>query len=232
MEIETITLPSKRKKSLSSLIPLFSDLGFSKISLEKKKLIIEKSLGKNLEGKTEMDYKVVFSENEISFSYSIPINSEKRNRKIESFSTLLNILSISNDFYNFNISSIVQNFSLIIQDVQKIIDKEGINFTQRIDDLINKNTQIMKKYHDLLSSSEENARLLIDSERRNNELRKRLDILEGLSDRSLKEEIFNWIKIHDGHIDVLEFSKTHKIPHSRVEEGLNLLIKEGYIKKK
>lgn len=232
MVLEKIVLSGKRKRKLSGLVPLFSDLGFNKVTLKKGKLTVEKSLGKTLEGKTELDYRILFEEKKISFSYSVFSKSQERSRRVESFSTLLNVLLIANEFYILNLEPILNFILIILNDLGAMMEKEGIDLTQKIDDLTNKNSKLIRKYQDLISSSEENARLLLEAERRNDELKNRLKSLEGLSDDSLKEEIFKWIKLHDGYLDVSEFSKTHKIPHKRVEEGVNFLIREGYIRKR
>lgn len=232
MALEKIILSGKRKRKLSGLTSLFSDLGFNKVSLRKNKLTVEKSLGKTLEGKQELDYRIVFEDKKITFVYSVFSPAQKRSRKAEALSTFLNVLILISDFYTINLEPILSSLLLLLKDLKKIMDKEGMDLTQKIDDINKKNAQIMKKYEDLVVSSEENARLLLESERRNNELEKRLMALEGLSDRSLKEELFKWIKLHEGHLNVSEFSRTYKVPSKRVEEGVNLLIREGHIRKK
>lgn len=232
MSIEKIVLSGRRKRKISGLVPLFSDLGFNRVTLNKGKLTVEKSLGKTLEGKKELDYMILFEEKQIVFTYSVFSESHKRVRRIESFSTLLEILLLISDFYTLDMEPVINSIMVLSKDLKKIMEKEGINLTQKIDEVENKNEQLMRKYQDLVLSSEENARLLLEVERRNNELMSRLKKVEGVSSESLKEELFKWIKLHEGYLDVAEFARTYKIPHKRVEEGVNLLIKEGYIRKK
>ncbi len=232
MSLEKITIEGKRKRKLSGMTKLFSDLGFTKINLTKGKLIVQKTLGKTLEGKEELDYSIEFSDSKIIFSYSLFSKKQERSRRIDALSTFLNVLSLSADFYNLNPEPIIKTLTDLLKDMSKIMDKEGINLTQKTDELTRKNNQLKSKYDDLVISSEENARLLLEAERRNDELSKRLNKLEGMSDQSLKEELFKWVKIHGGYLDVSGFSRTYKVPSKRIEEGLNLLIKEGYIRKK
>lgn len=232
MGLENIVLSGKRKRKLSGLIPLFSDLGFNKVTLKKGKLTVEKSLGKTLEGKHELDYKILFEDKKITFIYSVFSKTQQRSRKLESFSTLLNILILIDSFYALDLGPILNTVTILLKDLGNIMEKEGIDLTQHADDLNKKNTQLLRKYEDLIVSSEENARLLLESERRNADITKRLGALEGMSDDSLKEELFKWIKLHDGYLNVSEFSRIHKIPQKRIEEGVNLLIREGYLRKK
>ena len=56
--------------------------------------------------------------------------------------------------------------------------------------------------------------------------------MSGMSDDLLKESLYNWIKLHGGTIDIREFSKSHSVALSRSEEGLNMLIREGFIRRR
>ena len=56
--------------------------------------------------------------------------------------------------------------------------------------------------------------------------------LQSLSDERLKEELYNWLKMHSGNIDIMDFGKAHGVPAARVEQGLDMLIREGYIKRR
>jgi len=232
MTMKKIVLLGKPKRKLSTLVSLFSDLGFSKVNLEKEKLTLTRSLGSMVDGKYENDYKIVFDKKGLVFYYSIFSKNQERSRTMDSLNILLNILLLSNSYYSFDYSPLFLVVLNLISDIKKIMSKGDIDFTKKIDELEDKNVQLMKKYEDLVSSSEENARLLIEAERRSNELTKRVSILEGMSDKSLIEILFKWIKLHDGELDVSEFSESYKIPHSRVEDGINYLIREGYIRKK
>ena len=53
-----------------------------------------------------------------------------------------------------------------------------------------------------------------------------------MGDDLLKESLYNWVKVHGGTIDVREFSKANSVAITRAEEGLNMLIKEGYIRRR
>lgn len=224
-----ISLTAKRKRKLSELAKVFSNLGFTRMSLLKDKLILEKALGKDLQGSKYMDYKIIFEEKGITFFYSIPSQRDKRSRILESLSTFINLLILSNPFYTIDPLPIYESMRSVIEEIENVIDKEGINYTMEIDDLRQKSDSLKKRYDDLVLSSEENARILLETERRRSDLQKRLESLEGMSDETLKEELFEWIKLHHGQLEVYEFAKKYGITSRRVEEGLNMLIREGYI---
>jgi len=224
-----ISLTAKRKRKFSELAKVFSNLGFTRMTLLKDKLILEKALGKDLQGSNYMDYKIVFEEKGITFFYTITSQRDKRSRILESLSTFLNLLILSNPFYTIDPLPIYESMRSVIEEMENIIDKDGINYTMEIDDLRQKCDSLKKRYDDLVLSSEENARILLETERRRSELQKRNESLEGMSNETLKEELFEWIKLHHGQMDVYEFAKKYGITSKRVEEGLNMLIREGYI---
>jgi hypothetical protein len=81
-------------------------------------------------------------------------------------------------------------------------------------------------------SEEANTRILLECEHKRDELQKKLTALTGMSDDLLKETLFNWIRIHGGTIDVREFSKANSVALTRTEDGLNMLIREGFIRRR
>ncbi|MGV8176543.1 MAG: hypothetical protein ACP5NX_01975, partial [Candidatus Bilamarchaeaceae archaeon] len=87
-------------------------------------------------------------------------------------------------------------------------------------------------YEKLALSSEENSRILLEREQKIEELENKVEKLRGLGDEMLKRELFKWLKLHDGEINVAEFCAVNSLPSSRAEEGLEMLMREGYIKRK
>ena len=76
-----------------------------------------------------------------------------------------------------------------------------------------------------------NNKLVADYERQIDKLNLRIRKLEGLTNETLKEELLIWLKNHRGKINVSEFANIYNITPARVEEGLDMLLKEGYISK-
>jgi C-terminal processing protease CtpA/Prc len=114
----------------------------------------------------------------------------------------------------------------------KLTSKDAIDFSTELSEIQGKYKSLEAKYSDLLRSSEENARILLECERKRDELSKRIEQLEKVSDEALKEMLYDWIKLHGGTINIAEFAKLQRMSVSRVEEGLNMLITEGYIKRR
>ncbi|MBI2079187.1 hypothetical protein HYT84_00350 [Candidatus Micrarchaeota archaeon] len=231
-EEEKIVIPAKMKKTLAKLAPLLGELGFNKINFKKDELSVEKAHGEDLQGKQYLHYRIVFGKKEILFIYSIPGHLSKRRRLIEVYPVLLNTLKIIEDYYEINAYNLVSPLLELLGELEKAMDKDVVDVSSELEDLKEKHNSLTKKYEDLVHSSEQNARILLEAERKSEEQKKRLEQLESLGDETLKEELFKWVKLHSGVIDLEQFCKAYNLPVKRAEEGLNNLIKEGYIKKK
>ncbi|MFH1785355.1 MAG: hypothetical protein ABH842_02920 [Candidatus Micrarchaeota archaeon] len=232
MSEEKIIVIAKQKKQLKHLAALLSGLGFTKISFLKNVLSVEKIKGSDLQGKPYLEYKVEFKPAEIEFLYSYSANRGKTARLLDLMPTFLNILQVAEDYYDVKPTSIFSHVTAALSETSKIIDRDAMEFSTELTELESKYDDLSAKYDDLVRSGEGNTRLLLECERKRDELQKKLSQMSGMSDDLLKESLYNWIKVHGGTIDVRDFSKANSVAVSRVEEGLNMLIREGYIKRR
>ncbi len=229
---EKIVISVVRKKPLTKLASLLGELGFSRISIAKDRLSVEKISGEDLSGKLNLDYRILFLDNSLEFIYNIPPKSSKTSRMLELMPLLLNVLNLSEEFYDVKSSGVFTPMITLLGDLNKVVDKDATELSAELEDVKSKFASLNSRYNDLVGSSEENARILLECERRRDELRKMVDKLQALSDERLKEELYNWLKMRNGNIDLEEFGKAHDVPPGRSEEGLDMLIREGFIKRR
>jgi len=232
MTEEKIVISALRKKQLSQLATQLGELGFTMISYSNDRLVVEKVLGEDLKGKPNLDYRIVFYESSINFIYGVPPSVSRRARMLGLMPLLLNVLNLSEDYYDMKPSAIFSPIKELLVDLSKVVDKDSVELSAELEDLKAKFNSMNARYNDLVGSSEENARILLECERRRDELRNLVEKLRALSDDRLREELYLWLRMHSGSIDVREFGKVHSVSPGRVEEGLDMLIKEGFIKRK
>ena len=232
MSEEKIIVKCTQKKNLKSLASLLSGLGFTKIAYSKGSLTIEKTKGRDLRGQPYLEYKVEFKGQTIEFTYSLSGNRSKNARLLELMPTFLNILQVAEDYYDIQPTQLFSHINTVLLELSKIVDHDAAEFSTQLTDLQAKYVDINKKYEDLVRSSEASTRILLECERKRDELQKKLSQLTGMSDDLLKETLYNWIKVHGGSIDIREFSKANSVSVSRTEEGLDYLIREGYIRRR
>jgi len=232
MPEEEIAVVSKQKKNLKGLARLLSGLGFTKISYSKKLLSIEKIKGRDLQGKPYLEYRVEFNPRSIDFTYSFSAKRSKTARLLDLLPTFLNILQVAEEYYEVRPTAIFSHINTVLSEVSKIIDRDAMEFSTQLSEFQAKYNSLAAKYEDIVRSSEANTRILLECERKRDELQKKLNQLSGMGDDLLKESLYNWIQAHGGSIDVREFAKAHTVAITRAEEGLNILIREGYIRRR
>jgi len=232
MSEERIKVLAHQKKPLKSLASLLSDLGFSRIAYSSSALSVEKMKGQDLKGKPYLDYRVEFKPNQIDVVYNTPPGRSRVARLLEVLPTFLNILQVAEDYYDVKPTSIFGPINTVLSEASKIIDRDAVEFSTQLSDLQAKHADLSAKYEDLVRSSEANTRILLECERKRDELQKRMNLLAGMSDELLKASLYEWINAHGGTIDIREFAKASSVAVTRAEEGLNLLIQEGYIKRR
>lgn len=232
MAEEKITVRCRQRKPLKSLATLLSGLGFTKIAYSKGTLTIEKTKGRDLRGNPYLEYRVVFLPQAIDFIYSTSATKGKTSRLLSLMPTFLNILQVSEEYYDIQPTQIFSHINTVLKELSKITDRDATEFSTELTELQAKHTDLSKKYDDLVRSSEANTRILLECERKRDEQSKKLAQLSGMSDDLLKETLYDWIKVHGGSIDIREFSKANSVAISRAEEGLDLLMREGYIRRR
>ena len=144
----------------------------------------------------------------------------------------LNVFRIISTHYDVTVSSVYPFYYALLNSLSDALEKEKLEAISELNALKSKHVSLDKKYKDLVRSSEQNARILVEAERKKEELEDKLKKMEGVNDEVLQERLFEWIRTHDGEINTHEFARINSTPVGRVEEGLNQLIKNGYIKRR
>ena len=226
-----IIIKAKLKSKLTNLLPLFSSLGYNKVEYKKEKIVIEK-LTKDLHGENAIDYGIIMKKDSIEFYYLLNDGTGRRKRIFEMSQILMDILTVIGNYYLVEPTSIAKNINSTLRDIGGNMDKDVLEVNAQLEESKEKHEELKKRYEDLVRSSEENARILLECERRRDELYSRVQELEKLSDEALIQELYQWIKLHGGSIDTAEFCRSYNLPVQRVEEGLEILVKEKFIRRK
>lgn len=230
MDEATISLKGKALGDLKKLEPQFDGLGFTSLEAERDKLSLEKVETADLKGKTRHFYRATFYPDKLVFTYSLGMNRKKRD--LEALAALMNLIKVAEGFYEVDAGDLHAPLATVLNEARALVDSESYATIQQLSELQEKYYSLEKKYKDLVLSSEQNARILLECEKKRDEYYGRIRQLEGLSDDALVQEIFKWLKTHSGEMSISQFGKAYGIPASRVEEGLGHLLENGYIRKK
>lgn len=230
---ERLGITARRKKKLKRLNELLRSLGFTRVRTSGNDVIAERMFGESLSGKqSALDYRIIFGKNEIEFSFTVPSKESRKKRLLALLPIALNAMLLAEDEYEIKLSTLFRHVSGFFSDISQVIDKDAADLANELEEVTGRYEDLSKKYAELVRSSEENARLLLECEHRRDELHRRTHDLEKLSDELLKEELYKWIKLHEGTVDLSEFCRIYCMPLKRGEEGLDMLVREGYVKKR
>lgn len=228
-ETERLVLQVRLRKDLRKLLELLKETGFTNIRYTPAEVRLERVLPGE---KADLDYRITLGKKSIVLEYPIPSGQSRSQRSLEVLPVFLNVLALVETQYDIQSGPLFQSTLSLLEDLSRHRGKDAAELASEVDEFRRKHAGLQKKYEDLVRASEENARILLECERRRDELHKRVDQLEGMSNEALKQALFDWIKVHGGSLEVQEFARAHGIATPRVEEGLQLLIQEGYIKRR
>jgi molybdopterin converting factor small subunit len=229
---QKIRVPAEKKKRLAQLSTKLGELGFSRITYTKDRLVIERISGEDLKGKPNLDYRITFLDGSIELLYQVAMRESERARLLEILPLFLDVLVVAEDYYDIKASAVFTHVLKLLADLRKVTGKDILELSAEFEDLRSKYDSLNSRYRDLVGSSEDNAKILLECERRRDELMKVVKKLKALSDERLREELYVWLKMHNGHIEINEFGKVYDVSPARVEEGLDMLIRGGYIKRR
>ncbi len=229
---EHMKIQAKKRKDFREMQSVLGDLGFTRVAYSSGILSAERLSGHDLDGKPFLDFRVELRSDCIDIAYAVPVNRGRMARLFDVMPVLLNVLTLAEDYYDLYPSSIFPTVNLLLNEVGKVMDRDALEFSAQLNDLNAKHQHLKTKYEDLVRSSEANTRILLDCEQKNEELEKRIATLGGVSDELLRETIYNWVKVHGGSIEIREFAKANNVAPARVEEGLNTLMREGFLKRR
>jgi hypothetical protein len=229
---EIIRIKTKRRRPLKQLLQTFGSLGFNKVDYTPKSLTIEKVESEDIRGKPYLYYRLELLDDSITLKYTVPSMENRVSRSLEMGLLLLNMFELLSAYYDVQIQAVYPFYFNLLKTVSESLDTEKIELYSQFKELKQRYNALERKYNDLVQASASNARILVEYERKNDELEERVKKLEGMGDEELQVQLFEWIKSHDGEIDVLEFSRLNSIAMGRVEEGLDALIKNGFIRKR
>ncbi len=175
-------------------------------------------------------YEFAFKPSGVKVRYTVTPEVNASRRRIDICRNLLAMLALMDGSYG------AAGMGSLYSIIQKALDDASANVTQSNQQLMNRhetlkreNADLVNRHTKLKEEYDELNNAFLELEKRSALLGERVKQLEGMTDTELKEELQRWIFEHDGSIKYSDFAKTFNIPQSRVEEGVNMLLKEGYI---
>lgn len=220
-----------RKISAARLCEQLAPLGFASLQETENSLEVTMVQGEDIGGEPHLFFRYCFGKSSIKCEYSIPEGASPQKRKMECTRGLFDILCTS-DFFQPQPQGFFAALSGTLSEGCELIGEDLTRLSNTCSKLEEENAALRQKCSLLLASSEKNERAAREESLRCASLSSRITQLEGHSLQTLSEELYDWIRAHGGMLDVREFSRQHNVSAARVEEGIDYLLKVGYIGRK
>ncbi|MBI2079310.1 hypothetical protein HYT84_00975 [Candidatus Micrarchaeota archaeon] len=169
------------------------------------------------------------TEDSVEVAYSIPAEIAPKKRKLDMVRYLLNMLTLLDPYYEIDQKIVYQLMESSIKDTSESITLEYSKLYTQYDTLQKDVKDLKARVRRLTDENEGLSNENYELKNKADELLLRLKNLENLPDDVIRSKLQEWIMEHSGEINILEFSKVYNVNEVRVEEMLNLLIREGYI---
>lgn len=228
-KVDGFKIKTKLKGSFKDVSELLRTISFLEIAAEKDAVNVVYVESRDIKKNPYLFSILKIKKNEMEVLYTIPPEIAPRKRKLDVIRYLLNILSLIDEAYSVDTKIVYQLLETAVKDLLDSVTmdysklyttydsqkKEVDDLKKKVDRLTDQNEALLTQNYELKSASDE--------------MKLRVKDLEGLSDDVLKAKLQEWVLEHDGVINILEFTKIHKVAESRVERMLNKLVAEGYL---
>lgn len=184
---------------------------------------------KDLNGVPISFFIITFKTDGIDVMYSIPANTTPSKRKWEVTKKILSILMLLRGLYSLDTKDVIGLVDMVIKDMDAYATQDYSKLYSEYDRLKSETKRLNRRIAVL---SEENERLVKENyelNNKNDELVLKIKKLETISPETLRERIQDWLREHNGEINIGEFARIYSVPEALVEEQLNKLVKEGFI---
>jgi len=203
-----------------------SSLGFDRLESSPREAMVKKVQSHDLAGRERLFVEIRLKKSCIELTYSCIKGADDDLRRLHATLLLLRVLRLLPNIRTD--AAALSEFLLPSLEISSDIATQPY-------ELLHKKYADLKADHEaacmqksrIMRTSEEEARRSLKLESDLEALRDRVRKLEAISDSALCESLLSWVSVHRGELDLAVFSEARKIPLSRCEEGLGILLEQG-----
>ncbi len=228
--IDTIELRTKSKVALTEVYKVISGFKGYYISKESGHVYLASIEERDISDNPKRFFIIDFMPSGVDISFTVQEDESPSVRRLQVLSKALPLLEPLMPKYNLSTqpllalmdSALTEFLHKFTKDAKEVlIDNDWLK--ERVKELQNKLSACQTNVKDLTTKLYE-----VNSELAS--LRLKLKKYEVPSDEALKQLLIDWIKEHDGEVDIEEFSKVRGVPIARVEDMLTRLVEEKAVK--
>ncbi|MCX8194564.1 MAG: hypothetical protein N3G22_00435 [Candidatus Micrarchaeota archaeon] len=209
---------------------LLAAAGFDSISISSRALKITKVHGTDLVGTPNNMTQITIQKGSATITILAPSQTDEEAAKMRAILIFLRVARL--------IPGLSAELSKVSELILPSLEVANSIFSSSYDSLLKRHKDLeelfyeeQKKNKQLAKMSEELAASNLDLEKQVGELKEWRRRLETLPDEALCELVLDWVNTHRGTFSLPSFSKATGVPPARAEEGLEMLLKKGVLRR-
>lgn len=230
--IENLQLKGKLLGSFDAIAKRLASLQMFSMRTTPTDITLVKVESRDMQRRPYLFMIFVFGNDSIRIEFSIGLDSGAKLRRLYVLKNLTAVLSLIADLFEADNTELLQHLDSSIDDFLGSLTPEYGSLYNSYQSLLTKYRELRRLNIELTSSNRNLSVQASMLENDNSELNNRLKALETFSDESLMSMVQDWIESHGGSIDVTAFANTYKTTAPRVEQILDIMVREGYIELK
>jgi hypothetical protein len=184
---------------------------------------------KDIKGTPQEFFIIDFKPNSIDIGYTVPDKIEAV-RKWEVLSKVFPLLSVAAPYYDMDIGFMLELVGNLAKDMESMIPGGSKDVYIERDKLKSKLNEVTALLNNYRHENEELTKKLYAVGNRLSTTEAKLEKFMKFTDEVLELKISEWIRDHDGELDVKEFSQRYDVNEQRVVNTLQDMISNGYVK--
>lgn len=229
-KVDGFRMKAKLTGKFSDVSQALSTISFLKVAQEKECVNAAYVESRSIDKTPYLFSLMRFKHNEIEVTYTVPSNASPTRRKLDVMRYLLNMITLVEPYYKIENKVVYQLVEETMRQLEEYTTGDYKTLYRDYDQL-KREVETLRRSSLLYkgqvkSLSKENYEL----KNENDELKVRFEKLHGgISDSVLTTRVQEWILDHNGSINIVEFAKYNRIPEARVEDVLNMLVRQGFL---
>lgn len=224
------SLPSKYSGRWPPNLSSLAGVGFDSISQAKNSVLLKKAHGHDFSGKPHSFTEIEIGKAAISLRYACGKSQHPEIRRLHSSLLLLRALRLVPGITT-DAQALAAFLLPSLEAASKATDSHYETLAKKHSDLAAESRSLSEKSARNAKAAESHARVVLELERRVSALQERIRRLEAVSDAALREMCLEWLQSHRGAFNTAAFSKASGVPPARAEEGMEMLLKDGVIRR-
>ncbi len=231
-KVEQVVFDGKLLTDFNDVKQKLANIPFYSFQVAPDRLEIVRVESRNIHKRPFLFYMITIRQDSLELIYSIVPGSSENLRRATVIKDLASLLSVTKDGFQVDQGKFFQYIDSTMDSLLGSLSQSYSTLFNKYDAMLNDFVELKKLVTDLQTS---NRNLTLQTSQLNEEnkaLTEEIKSLQTYSDEALMAMVQDWIEVHNSSIDIVEFSKAHKVSEPRVEQVLDKMVSMGYIELK